>query len=112
MTLVAQLTVNRTPMLIGDVLLSSETRTGLKVNLPLIGDINQILADRGFPFEVNFAQKVHVFNGRVAVGWSGPSVQAKRALEVIAAISAQEGLTEADIKLELKAIDPEKINHL
>jgi hypothetical protein len=114
MTLVAQLTVNRIPMLIGDVLLSSETRTGLKVNLPLVGDINQILADRGFPFEVRFGQKLHVFEGRVAVavGWSGPSLQAKRALEVIAAISSRQGLTEADIKLELNAIDPEKIDQL
>ena len=112
MTLVAQLTVNRIPMLIGDVLLSSETRTGLKVNLPLVGDINQILANRGFPFEVRFAQKLHVFEGRVAVGWSGPALQAKRALEVIAAISSRQGLTEADIKLELNAIDPDKIDQL
>jgi hypothetical protein len=106
------LTVNKEPILIGDVLLSSETRTGLKVNLPLIGDINKILADRGFLFEVKFAQKIHVFNGRVAVGWSGPSIQAKRALGVIADISAKEGLTEADIRTELSAIDPEKIDNL
>lgn len=39
-------------------------------------------------------------------------VQAKRALEVIAAISSRENLTEADINIELSAIDPEKINQL
>jgi len=63
MTLIAQLTVNDAPMLIGDVLLSSETITGLKVNLPLVGDINQILADGGFPFEVQFTQKINVLGG-------------------------------------------------
>ncbi len=112
MTLVAQLTINKEPMLIGDVLLSSEYRTGMKVNLPLIGDINKILSDNGFPFEVKFAQKLHIFNGRVAVGWSGHSIQAKRALEVISRISAQDGLTQADIEHELRAVDQEKINQL
>jgi hypothetical protein len=112
MTLVAQLTINKEPMLIGDVLLSSESRTGMKVNLPLIGDINKILSDNGFPFEVDFAQKLHIFNGRIAVGWSGPSIQAKRALEVISAISTQDSLTQADIERELRAVDQEKINQL
>jgi hypothetical protein len=36
----------------------------------------------------------------------------KRALQVIVAISAQEGLAEANIKRELDAIDPEKVNRL
>ena len=112
MTLIAQLAVDGVPMLIGDVLLSSESRTGLKVNLPLIGDINQILADRGFPFEVQFAQKINVFDGRVAVGWSGPWIQARRALQVIEAISSRKDLTESAIKDELSAIEPEKIDHL
>ena len=71
MTLIAQLSVNGAPFLMGDVLLSSETRTGLKISLPLVGDINQILSDRGLPFEVKFAQKINVFDGRIAVAWSG-----------------------------------------
>jgi hypothetical protein len=51
MTLIAQLSVNGAPILIGDVLLSSEARRGLKVNLPLVGDINRILADNDLLFE-------------------------------------------------------------
>ncbi len=112
MTLIAQLAVNGAPFLIGDVLLSSETRTGLKVSLPLVGDINQILADNGLPFEVAFAQKINVFEGRIAVAWSGPLIQAKRALDVLANISSREKLTVDDILGELNAIDQTKIDQL
>ncbi len=112
MTLIAQMSVNGAPFLVGDVLLSSETRMGLKVNLPLVGDINQILANNGFPFEVGFAQKINVFDGRIAVAWSGPSIQAKRALQVIADISPRENLTVDNILAELKAINQTKIDQL
>ena len=105
MTLIAQLSVNGAPFLIGDVLLSSETRTNLRVSLPLVGDINQILADNGLPFEVEFAQKINVFDGRIAVAWSGSSIQAKRALGVLANISSRQKLTVEDIINELKAIE-------
>ena len=113
MTLIAQFSVNGAPILIGDVLLSSETRNGLKVKLPLVGDINQILADNDLLFEVvDFAQKIHVFDGRIAVAWSGPSIQAKRALQVLADIFSQEKLTVDDILGELKLIDQAKIDQL
>jgi hypothetical protein len=112
MTLIAQLAVNGAPFLVGDVLLSSETRTGLKVNLPLVGDINQILADRGLPFEVCFAQKINVFDGRVAIAWSGPLIQAERALRVIAALCSRSDLTADDVLAELRAIDGSAIDRL
>jgi hypothetical protein len=84
----------------------------LKVDLPLVGDINKILADNGLPFEVEFTQKINVFDGRIAVAWSGPSIQAKRALRVLENISSQEKLTVDDVLGELKAIDPSKISQL
>jgi hypothetical protein len=112
MTLIAQLSVNGAPILIGDVLLSSERRTGLKADLPLVGDINRILSNRGLPFEVSFVQKVHVFDGRIAVAWSGPLIQAERALRVLSIISSQAGLTEPDIRRELSAIDQTAIDQL
>jgi len=65
MTLIAQLSINGAPLLIGDVLLSNETRTGLKVTLPLVGDINDVLAKNGLPFEVRFTQKVNVLADRL-----------------------------------------------
>ena len=111
MTLIAQLSIHGAPILIGDVLKSKERRTGLKVNLPLVGDVNQILADNGLLFEVDFAQKIHVFDGRIAVAWCGPSIQAERALQALADISSRPGLTLGDILGELKAIDP-KIDQL
>lgn len=112
MTLIAELAVNGAPILIGDLLLSSETRTGLRVDLPLVGDINQILADNSFSFEVGFAQKANIFDGRIAVAWSGPLTQAKRALGIIAGVASRIGVTATDIIDELKAIDQTKIDKL
>jgi hypothetical protein len=113
MTLIAQLSVNGDPILIGDVLLSSEVRSGLKINLPLVGDINQILGANSLPFEVvKFEQKINVFHGRIAVAWSGPRCQAKRALQVLADIPAHENLTGGDVLGELNAIDQTKIDQL
>jgi hypothetical protein len=111
MTLIAQLSVNRAPFLIGDVLLSSETKRGVKVNLPLVGDINQILTDRGFIFEVGFTQKINIKSERVGVGWSGQAVQAEKALRVLAAISDRPMLDAHGVIDELKAISHE-INQL
>src|SRR5581483_3145893 len=112
MTLIAQLSVNGAPFLVGDVLLSSESRTGLKVTLPLIGDINQILADRGLPFEVAFAQKINVFDGRIAVAWSGPLIQAERALRVIETLCSRTDLTADDVLAALGAIDQSAVDKL
>ena len=111
MTLIAKLSVDRAPFLIGDVLLSSETLRGVKVNLPLVGDINQILADHRLPFEVSFAQKINIINGRIAVAWSGQAVQAEKALRVLTAISDRPSLDADRVIDELKASD-DKINQL
>jgi hypothetical protein len=112
MTLIAQLSVNGAPFLIGDVLLSSETRKGLKANLPLVGDINQILAERGAPFEVSFVQKLNLFNGRIAVAWSGPLIQAERALRIIAQMSIRPDVTADRIISELEAVERSAIDQL
>jgi len=55
MTLIAQVFIGGAPFMVGDVLLSADGKNGLKSNLPLVGNINQILADRGLNFEVSFA---------------------------------------------------------
>jgi hypothetical protein len=106
MTLIAQLSVDRAPFLIGDALLSSETIRGVKVNLPMVGDINQILADRGLPFEVRFAQKINIINGRIAVAWSGQRDHAERALRILAAISDRPSLDADKVIDEFKAFNP------
>ena len=113
MTLIAQLTVNGAPLLVADVLVSADGRTGLRVNLPLVGDINERIAGRGLPFEVvRFEQKINLLNGRLVVAWCGPIVQAERAIQVLAGISSREDLTLDDIGHELMAIDQTRINNL
>jgi hypothetical protein len=112
MTLIAQLSINGAPLLIGDVLLSSEQRTGLKVTLPLVGDINEVLAKNGVPFQVDFGQKVNVLSDRLVVAWSGRMDEAERALRVLSRVSTRSNLDIGDIGRELNAIDQQQIAHL
>ena len=113
MTLIAQVSIRGAPFILGDVLLSSERRAGLRRNLPLVGNINQVLANRGQPFEVvGFVQKVNILSDRLVIAWSGPFLQAERAARVLSAISSDRNLSRADIKMELDAIDPDRIDKL
>jgi hypothetical protein len=88
MTLVARITLGGAPFLVADALLSSEAlmgqcSTGPECRLPFIGEINSRLAAAGQPFRVSLCQKLHVFEGRLAVGWSSNyALQAERALNV------------------------------
>ena len=66
----------------------------------------------GLSFEVSFAQKVNILSDRLVVAWSGPEVQAKRALRILADVSSRQNLTRTDIEMELKAIDPDGIDKL
>jgi hypothetical protein len=111
MTLIARFSIREAPIVVGDVLLSSERKTGLRTNLPLVGDINQILANQGLRFEVSFAQKVNILSDRLVVAWAGPMDQAERALRVLSnATSSGQITNKYDIARELEAIDPEKVD--
>jgi len=112
MTLIAQVSIGGAPVTVGDLLLSSNQKKGLRTNLPLVGDINQILAGRGLPFEVSCTQKVNILSDRLVVAWSGDSVQAERALKVLLAACARQKLDKTDIQAELEAIDPDQIDEL
>jgi hypothetical protein len=111
MTLIAQLSINGAPLLIGDVLLSSEKRHGLKVVLPLVGNINEVLAKHAQPFQVAFSQKVNILSDRLAVAWSGPMIEAKRGVGALSRLSSRPNLSLDDIGGELTAIH-EQIAHL
>jgi hypothetical protein len=112
MTLIAQLSVNGAPFLVGDVLLTRDRRTGLRANLPLVGNINEVIASRGLSFEATFAQKVNVLGDRLVVAWSGSAEQAERVFEVLSALTTRENLSRDDIKRELEAIDRSRIDQL
>lgn len=84
----------------------------MQQNLPLVGDINRILADRGKAFEVGLVQKVNILSDRLVVAWSGPLDQAERALRILSAAASRQNLTRAEIETELMAIDPDQIDKL
>ncbi|MEH2626965.1 hypothetical protein V1292_005020 [Bradyrhizobium sp. AZCC 1719] len=118
MTLVARIMLGGAPCLIGDALLSSPDLanpyvTGAECELPLVGEINSLLAAKKRPFRTKLCQKLHVFEGRLAVGWSANDHrQAERALRVLREVAKKPNVTGADVQEELSAIDPDQIKDL
>ena len=118
MTLVARITVGGAPFLIADALISSDDLsnpyiTGVECELPLIGEINSLLATDERQFRVDLCQKLHVFEGRLAVGWSANDArQGERALKVLREVAKKPDVTLADIQEEISAIDPDQIKDL
>ncbi len=118
MTLVARITLGGAPFLIADALISSDDLfnphiIGVECELPLIGEINSLLAAKGRPFRVDLCQKLHVFEGRLAVAWSANDAsQAERALKVLSELAKKPDITLADVDEELSAIDPDRIKGL
>jgi hypothetical protein len=117
-TLVARIMLGGAPFLIGDALLSSVDLsdpyvTGIECALPLVGEINNLLAAKERPFRADLCQKLHVFEGRLAVGWSANDAgQAERALKVLREAAKKPDVTLADVQDELSAIDPDQIEGL
>lgn len=115
MTLVARIMLGRAPFLVADALISSDDLsnphvTGAECELPLIGEINSALAAKERSFRVDLCQKLHVFEGRLAVGWSSNDAsQAERALKALREIAKKPNLTLGDVQEELSAIDPDQI---
>jgi hypothetical protein len=118
MTLVAEIMLGGAPFLIGDALISSDALsnagvTSVRCELPLVGEINSLLAAKERTFRVDLCQKLHVFEGRLAVAWSAnDATQAKRALDVLREVAKKHDVTMADVKYELDAIDPDRIDKL
>jgi len=117
-TLIARIMLGGAPFLIGDALISSDDLsnsyvTGVECQLPLVGEINSLLAAKERPFRADLCQKLHVFEGRLAVGWSAnDSLQAERALKVLREVAKKPDVTLADVQEGLSAIDPDQIKGL
>ena len=97
------------PFLIGDALLSSND-----LSKPEVTEVEcELLAAKGRPFRTDLCQKLHVFEGRLAVGWStNDYMQAERTLKVLREAAANPSITIANIQEELEAIDPDRIKDL
>ena len=109
MTMIVGFHVRGVPILIGDLLLSAQGNSDRPANVPLVGDVNRLFAANRISYEVGTTQKVNVFNGRIAVAWSGPLIQAERVLKVLERISKNSDLTPKLLMEEVNAIDQSKI---
>lgn len=97
MTLVASFSVNRHPVLVGDLMLSREWIDS-SMNIPTCTDVNRL-----FPVNVSrkvlgLKQKVVVINKNLALAWSGDLDYAIKVITNINNKAAKDGLTIANIK--------------
>lgn len=71
MTLVARLLVNRSPLLMGDLLLSGNEVPGQFVNVPTIGSISSVFPEGSLRVPRSMRQKIAVVSDNLLVGWAG-----------------------------------------
>ena len=76
MTLVATLKVRKYPILLGDILISSETKPENMISMPTIGDCSSPYLAKGH-YLTGLTRKVHIVNSNLAVGWSGLKISAR-----------------------------------
>jgi hypothetical protein len=72
-----------------------------------------LLAAKKRSFRTSLCQKLYVFDGRLAVGWSANDhMQAERVLKVLREVAKRPNVTGPDVLEELAAIDPGQIEDL
>jgi hypothetical protein len=73
MTLVASIMFDNVPILMGDILVSSETDRGQDVHIPTVGNKNVASKYKAS----NLTQKLIIINDYLVVGWAGSLITAK-----------------------------------
>jgi hypothetical protein len=77
MTLIAAIRVGQCPILLGDLLISSEIAPTRPVVLPTVGALPEDLVPAGTYHITGAAQKICVINVRLAVAWAGRQICAR-----------------------------------
>lgn len=91
MTLVARFSLDGVPFLVGDVLLSTPEVQKPQMIVPTIGETFWVKSTHGTP--IGLKQKVSIFGGNLAIGWSGPVGKAKELFEELHFTALKERFT-------------------
>ena len=76
MTLIARSNFKGVSFYLGDLLLSSEVKSGDAIDIPAANDINKLLPESSSRHVSGMVQKLNVLSDRLIVAWAGSYIQA------------------------------------
>jgi len=77
MSVIATFSINQFPILLGDLLLSSDHNSETSLNLPTIGEITEIFPEGSGFIPIGLSQKVFVLNENLSLAWAGSKILAQ-----------------------------------
>lgn len=83
MTLIASFTINGYPIIIGDLLISSQAGAIKPCRIPTVGEITNIFPDISTFVPVGLSQKVIIVDDDFVLAWAGNKLQATVAVNII-----------------------------
>ncbi len=76
MTVIATFSINACPILMGDLLISGDESPQSSLNVPTIGDIDQIFPQGSGYLPTSLNQKLSIMNDNLAIAWAGTKISA------------------------------------
>lgn len=105
MTVVIGFLINNHPLLVGDILLSSEEIVGKSIDLPLTGDVRNIFPEGSGFVPTGLRQKLVVIGDNLALGWSGTRIAAKTIIKEMIEHNDRTPFTKETLDAFIKNID-------
>jgi hypothetical protein len=105
MTVVVGFLINKYPLLVGDILLSSEEIVGRAINLPLTGDVRNVFPEGAGFVPTGLRQKLVVIGDNLALGWSGTRIAAKTVIKEMIKLNDRTPFTKETLDAFIKNVD-------
>lgn len=106
MTVVIGFIIDTNPLLIGDILISSEEIVGKSIDLPLIGDVRNVFPEGSGYVPTSLRQKLAIISDDLAIGWSGTKIAAKTIINEMIELNKRTPFTKETFEEFINNIDP------
>ncbi len=115
MTLIASIVCNKVPLLLGDLLATTDNNISSYIAIPSSNDINNLLAATGSRKVVRLVQKINLLSDNLCVAVAGDASQARNLIEVLSHLTNVDHLTKELVDRTIDSIqlsDRDKISHI
>src|SRR5687768_569719 len=102
MTLIATFSVNKYPVVFGDLLLTGPASAGKRVALPTQGPDHDFFGDSGWAIS-GLTQKVNIVSPNCAIAWAGSWLEARCAISGLRDLAQSQTLTTDVVRSFLRA---------
>lgn len=106
MTIVAALSIQQVPMVIGDLLISGPEASGRTVVVPIAGEVTNVFPTGSGWSITGLRQKVNIIAPNCALGWAGSQLAASQIVKELIAMAASTPLTTRRIADYFSTLDP------